>query len=215
MSGAGKRLVAIPMKDPRDAKTRLGLALTPDQRGKLALRLFRATVARLREAVEDLDAQVDLAVVSGSPIIRDVAETLGLTVIDDGGAPSLSLAVEAAAHWATGQGYDALCVLPGDIADPDPVDLARLLDHPLDGGTAVICPAKDLGTNALMVPLPCPFAFAYGTRSTIRHRHAAEGAGLTPVMMPLGSLRIDIDTVADLDHLPADHLRRPRRENAQ
>ncbi|MCP1167525.1 2-phospho-L-lactate guanylyltransferase [Limimaricola litoreus] len=215
MSGAGKRLVAIPMKDPRDAKTRLGLALTPDQRGKLALSLFRATVARLREATEGLETRVDLAVVSASPIICDVAETLGLNVIDDGGAPSLSLALEAAADWATAQGYDALCILPGDLADPDPIDLAWLLDHPLEGGTAVICPAKDLGTNALMVPLPCPFAFAYGAKSTIRHRRAAEDAGLTPVMMPLGSLRVDIDTVEDLHHLPSGHLRRPRQETAQ
>ncbi|WP_334060824.1 2-phospho-L-lactate guanylyltransferase [Limimaricola cinnabarinus] len=214
MSGA-KRLVAIPMKDPRDAKTRLGLVLTPDQRGKLALSLFRATVARLHEAVEGLEAQVDLAVVSSSPIIHDVAETMGLSVIDDGCAPSLSLAVEAAANRALEQGYAALCVLPGDLADPDPVDLAWLLDQPVEGGRAVICPAKDLGTNALMVPLPCPFAFAYGAQSTIRHRRAAEAAGLTPVMMPLGSLRIDIDTVEDLHHLPSGHLRRPRRETAQ
>ncbi|WP_432254855.1 2-phospho-L-lactate guanylyltransferase [Limimaricola sp. AA108-03] len=215
MSGTAKRLVAIPMKDPRDAKTRLGLALTPDQRGKLALSLFRATVTRLREAVEGLECQVDLAAVSASPIIRDVAETLGLTVIDDGGAPSLSLAVEEAANWASEHGYGALCILPGDLADPDPVDLAWLLDHSLEGGTAVICPAKDLGTNALMVPLPRPFAFAYGAKSTIRHRRAAEAAGLTPVMMPLGSLRVDIDTVEDLHHLPSGHLRRPRQETAK
>ncbi|MCZ4262376.1 2-phospho-L-lactate guanylyltransferase [Limimaricola sp. G21655-S1] len=215
MSGTAKRLVAIPMKDPRDAKTRLGLALSPEQRGDLALILFRATVTRLREAVEGLECQVDLAAVSASPIIRDVAETLGLTVIDDGGAPSLSLALEAAADWAARHGYGALCILPGDLADPDPVDLAWLLDHPLEGGTAVICPAKDLGTNALMVPLPRPFAFAYGAKSTIRHRRAAEAAGLTPVMMPLGSLRVDVDTVEDLHHLPSGHLRRTRQEHAQ
>ncbi|MBB3713369.1 2-phospho-L-lactate guanylyltransferase [Limimaricola variabilis] len=215
MNTAGKRLVAIPMKDPRDAKTRLGLALTPEERGQLALSLFRVTVNRLRDAIEGLGPQIDLAVVSASPTIREEAETLGLRVIDDGGAASLSLAVEAAANWATTHGYDALCVLPGDLADPDPVDLAWLLDHPLEDATAVICPAKDLGTNALMVPLPCPFAFAYGAKSTIRHRRAAEAAGLTPVMMPLGSLRVDIDTVADLHHLPTGHLRHLRQENAQ
>lgn len=215
MSGTAKRLVAIPMKDPRDAKTRLGLALSPEQRGDLALTLFRATVTRLREAVTGCATRIDLAVVTGSPAIRGVAESLGLNVIDDAGAPSLSPAIEAAAHWATDHGYEALCVLPGDLAAPDPAELALLLAHPLDAGTAVICPAKDLGTNALLVPLPCPFAFAYGAKSTIRHRRAAEAAGLTPVMMPLGSLRIDIDTVEDLHHLPAGHLRRTRQEHAQ
>ena len=79
MSAAGKRLVAIPMKDPRDAKTRLGLALTPEERGQLALSLFRVTVNRLREAIEGLGPQIDLAVVSASPTIREVAETLGRT----------------------------------------------------------------------------------------------------------------------------------------
>ncbi|SDF38877.1 2-phospho-L-lactate guanylyltransferase [Limimaricola pyoseonensis] len=215
MSGAGKRLAVIPMKDPRHAKTRLSFALSDGQRARLALGLFRATAARLREAADGLEAQVDLAVVTGSPVIRDVAAALGLRVIDDDGAGALSGAVETAARWAERRGYEALCVLPGDLADPDPAELARLLAFPIGGDAAVICPAKDLGTNALMVPLPCPFGFAYGPKSTVAHRRAAEAAGLRPVVMPLASLRVDIDTAADLHHLPAGHLGRRRLEGAQ
>jgi len=78
-----------------------------------------------------------------------------------------------------------------------------LLRHDLAQGRAVFCPSADLGTNALLAPLPCPFRFQYGLNSVVHHRRAAERAGLWPVILPLESLRIDVDTVEDLGHLLA------------
>ncbi len=211
---AGRRLAVIPMKDPARAKTRLCPRLDADGRAVLALALFEATVARLRAGIEACPAGVDLAVVTCSATIRSAAAELGLTVIDDGGAGDLSPALERAAAWGAARGYDGLCILPGDLADPAPSELARLLSAPLDG-RAVICPAKDLGTNALMVPLPRPFPFAYGTRSAAVHLAAAEAAGLRAVLMPLPSLRLDVDTVADLDRLLGSQDGDDRREGVQ
>ena len=211
-----KRLAVIPMKDPSRAKTRLSMALAPRDREALARGLFRSTITRLQEAVAMLpEGAADIAVVSNSPVIARIARQAGLICIDDNDPGTLSLAVEAAADWAAAKGYEALCVLPGDLADPSPDDLAQLLAYPLDGTRAVLCPATDLGTNALLVPLPCPFAFAYGQKSLIAHRRAAEIAGLCPVVLPLDSLRIDVDTAEDLSCLLAQDPQALVREGAR
>ncbi|MCB4458213.1 2-phospho-L-lactate guanylyltransferase [Leisingera sp. McT4-56] len=215
-TNSGKRLAVIPMKDPSKAKTRLAVALTPQERKVLAEGLFQATVSKLQEALARLPGDaVDIAVVSHSPVIARIAHQAGLICIDDQDPGSLSLAVEAAAGWAAQQGYGALCVLPGDLAAPSVDDLTRLLAHPLDEASAVFCPAKDLGTNALLAPLPCPFPFRYGRKSLIAHLQAAEAAGLCPKVLPLASLRIDVDTAEDLDHLLAHNPRALVREGAQ
>ncbi|KIC23966.1 2-phospho-L-lactate guanylyltransferase [Leisingera sp. ANG-M6] len=214
--GTGKRLAVIPMKDPSKAKTRLAVALTPQERRVLAEGLFQATVAKLQEALARLPGgTADIAVVSNSPVIARIARQGGLICIDDQDPGALSLAVEAAAVWAAQQGYSALCVLPGDLAAPSTDDLTRLLAHPLDNNSALFCPAKDLGTNALLAPLPCPFPFRYGPKSLVAHLHAAEAAGLCPRVLPLASLRIDVDTAEDLDHLLAHNPQALAREGAQ
>lgn len=219
-AGTAKRLVVIPMKDPSRAKTRLGTALDADARAALALALFNATVTHLRGALELLpEGEVEIAVVTSSPLIARLARGLGLHLIDEtpaeSGADGLSAALETAADWATARGYAALCILPGDLAEPKPADLARLLSHDLSGGQAVLCPASDLGTNALLVPLPCPFRFLYGVKSAVAHRQAAEAAGLCPVILPLDSLRADVDTVEDLGHLLAQQPQMLVREGAR
>ncbi|MFW8595223.1 2-phospho-L-lactate guanylyltransferase [Cribrihabitans neustonicus] len=219
-SPAGKRLVVIPMKDPSRAKTRLGTALDANARAALALALFNATVTHLRAALDLLpEGQVEIAVVTSSPLISRLVQAMGLQLIAETpaetGADGLSAALETAAGWAAARGYAALCILPGDLAAPEPADLARLLSHDLSGGQAVLCPASDLGTNALLVPLPCPFRFRYGVKSAVAHRQAAEAAGLCPVMLPLDSLRADVDTVEDLGHLLAQQPQMLMREGAR
>ena len=199
-----KRLVVIPMKDPSRAKTRLGAALDANGRAGIALALFRATLNHLSETLMLLPhGSADIAVLTSSPEISRIARRAGVALIDDEGHDGLSQSLEVAAAWGARQGYDAICILPGDLAAPKACDLARLLNHDLAQGRAVFCPSADLGTNALLAPLPCPFRFQYGPNSVVHHRRAAERAGLWPVILPLESLRIDVDTVEDLGHLLA------------
>lgn len=208
-----RRLVVIPMKDPTQAKTRLADSLAPEERAALARTLFRATVERMQTAIAELavdPVEVEIATVTSSPEIARIASELQIHLINEGRCNSLNAALTHAGGWATAKGYDALCVLPGDLADPTPADLARLLCHPLQDtratAQAVLCPASDLGTNALLTPLPCPFDFAYGVKSVIAHSNAIEAAGLTPVILPLASLRIDVDRQSDLSHLKSPNL---------
>jgi len=200
--GAGKLLVVVPMKDPAKAKTRLGAVLSGPMRANLAVDLFTATIRHVQNAGRHVAWRpVDIAAVTGSSEIAGIACTQGITVIDDNGAPTLSLAVEMAAGWAHTKGYDALCVLPGDIAAPEHEDLVQVLSHRLDKHQAVLCPSNDLGTNAFLISLPCPIRFSYGPASFLVHHRLCDAAGLHPVVLPLESLRFDVDTLLDLESL--------------
>ena len=204
---SARMLVLIPMKDPADAKSRLSPALSEAERSRLALLLFSTVVRRIQQAVLSLKEDgreqggIDVAVVSNSEEIGTLAAELDIGHIAEQNDAGLNGAVSEAAKTACHLGYDRLCILPGDLADPSRGDIARLLSYPVDGQTVALCPSQDLGTNALVVPLPCPIAFSFGPDSFTRHFSLAADAGLMPVILPLKSLRRDVDTLADLDYL--------------
>ncbi|MEM8789127.1 MAG: 2-phospho-L-lactate guanylyltransferase [Pseudomonadota bacterium] len=199
---AADRLVLVPMKDPAQAKTRLGARYDARQRAAIAWRLFRRTLSALRRT--QASVPFDLAVVSTSPAIEVTARAAGALFLPQApGCETLSQVIQTAAAWADGRGHRSLCVLPADLAAPDPADLATLLALPLEDHRAVLTPSTDMGTNALLLTPPAALPFAYGPRSFLRHWQAAETAGLNPKMLPLPSLRWDVDTTDDMARLLA------------
>ena len=200
-------LLIIPMKDPKDAKTRLGQGLDPQERCQLALSLFETLVKRIQTALQTMgrNKDMDIAVVSASVTLRKTAEQLGIHYMPEGPRKGLSAAVQYATDQAQNLGYSSVCILPGDLADPKISDLARLLDYAMTKQTAVICPSSDWGTNALLLPLPNPIRFQFGEKSFYNHYRAMADANLTPVLLPLTSLRLDVDRLDDLRHLPPAH----------
>ncbi|MEM9011121.1 MAG: 2-phospho-L-lactate guanylyltransferase [Pseudomonadota bacterium] len=199
---SGRLLVAVPMKDPAAAKTRLADALPDPLRERLAEGLFAHTLRLLLSLpTPPVWEAMDVAVVTGAPRVAAMAEALGARAVDEGAVPELSAALDHAAIWARRQGYAALAVLPADLAAPRPEDLLALLGHRPGPGEVLLCPAADYGTNGLLVAPPDALPFAFGPGSFHRHRAAAEAHGLTPVLMPLESLRHDVDTSADLARL--------------
>lgn len=206
-----RTLLVVPMKDPKEAKTRLGGSLDRKERSILALSLFEMLVNRIqrvlanRASQEDSVASIDIAVVSASPILKDAAQRLDIRHIPEGPTGGLSAALHHAANQAHALGYQSFCILPGDLADPKPADLSQLIDHAAAGQKAVICPSSDWGTNALLLPLPNPIRFQFGEKSFHNHYRAMAEAGLTPILLPLTSLRLDVDRLDDLRHLSRDH----------
>ena len=182
-------LVVVPMKDPACAKTRLSDALSAFDRQSLAWHLYRGTLDVLRSVQRH--THIDLAVVTGNRDISNHGAEAGIAVISEGPEASLTGAVQSAAAWASAQGYARLCVLPADLAAPKASDIVRLLEC---DARAVVVPATDMGTNGLLVSPPMAMPFCYGPRSAIKHMQCAEEIGLDPILLPLESLRIDIDT---------------------
>lgn len=199
MSEAPSRhLVAIAFRDPTLGKTRLRGALDPASVASLSLAMFTRVLDGLRLARAQAD--FDIALISASAQIGDLAAREGLACIADA-STGLNGAARAATGWAEECGYESLCLLPADFADPRPSDFVRLMRAPCREGQVILVPAHDLGSNAVRLGLPTRLPFCYGPRSFMAHLAAAREAGLTAVVMSLTSLARDIDRPDDLRHL--------------
>ena len=206
-------LLVVPMKDPAASKTRLSATLSAGERRRLACLLFRQTLNVLLQTRKS--APFDLAVVTGSGEAAAIAREMGVRVIDEGRETTLTGAVSQAADWAVAQGYASLCIVPADLAAPDPRDVEHLVTSGLRDKRALVCPSTDLGTNALFVAPPTAMPLAYGPRSAMRHLEIAERAGLNPALLPLESLRFDIDTSDCLERAMREVPGLPKALNAQ
>ncbi len=195
------RLVVVPMKDPALAKTRLGAVLPAARRARLASLLFTRVLHRLQRAQADATHPFEIATVTASPAIAELARGLGVRVIPEGATGGLNAAIRQAAGWAVLRGHHGMAVLPGDLAAPTQRDLLALLNRPVDPDRVVICASADGGTNALLLPLPARMDFHYGPGSFVAHCAAARAAGLDPETPALASLRHDIDRQEDLSAL--------------
>lgn len=194
MSQANASLcVVIPMKDPGEAKTRLGDTLPAKTRAALTRTLFRQTLRVLKT----LDQDLHVVVVTNSDEIRHICLPFRVQVLADPGG-GLNEAVKAGADYAAHHRFSSVCILPGDLADPVPEDLSALFALPRQINSAIIAPAHDGGTNALLVTPPDALPFAYGPDSCAAHQANAEEAGLSCLVMPLPSLLYDVDRSSDL-----------------
>ncbi|MGD1886454.1 MAG: 2-phospho-L-lactate guanylyltransferase [Cohaesibacteraceae bacterium] len=185
--------VVIPMKDPEQAKTRLGDVLPAETRAALTRTLFRNTLRVLRT----VDSGLHIVVVTASPSIALIAHPFRAQVLDDPGE-GLSAAAEAGARYAAHHRFRSVCILPGDLADPLAKDFETLFAAPRPDGSVIIAPAHDGGTNALIASPPDALPFSYGQGSCAKHQASAEEAGLSCLVMPLPSLLYDVDRSSDL-----------------
>ena len=197
-----RTLLLVPMKDPEKSKTRLRDTLNLKDRAYLAKSLFKRTLQILKiVANNNARLRLDLAVISASPEIIDLSKSNKLLPILETGTQSLKNATEIAKVWATNKGYRSICILPADLANPDPEEIISFLKESNGNRFVTLSPSADLGTNALHISLPTNFNFRYGKKSFLRHIKAAEKLGVRPKILPLPSLKYDIDTSNDLKYL--------------
>ena len=197
-----RTLLLVPMKDPEKSKTRLRDTLNLKDRAYLAKSLFKRTLQILKIVTNNnASLRLDLAVISASPEIIDLSKSNKLLPILETGTQSLKNATEIAKVWATNKGYRSICILPADLANPDPEEIISFLKEANGNRFVTLSPSADLGTNALHISLPTNFNFRYGKKSFLRHIKAAEKLGVRPKILPLPSLKYDIDTSNDLKYL--------------
>ena len=197
-----RTLLLVPMKDPEKSKTRLRDTLNLKDRAYLAKSLFKRTLQILKiVANNNASLRLDLAVISASPEIIDLSKSNKLLSILETGTQSLKNATEIAKVWATNKEYRSICILPADLANPDPEEITSFLKEANGNRFVTLSPSADLGTNALHISLPTNFKFRYGKKSFLRHIKAAEKLGVRPKILPLPSLKYDIDTSNDLKYL--------------
>ena len=185
----------LPAKDFNDAKQRLASVLDADARRGLFQAMFEDVLSSLC-AVEALQG---VLVVTRDATAAALAEKHGAQVLREDENRGQTAAVEAAASWLAGQGADGMIALPGDIPLVPPSEIAEVLAvHDSERGMTIVPAQDERGSNCIAVSPPDLISFHFGNDSFKPHLRAAEEAGVTPRIVRLPGIGLDIDRPDDL-----------------
>lgn len=186
--------VIIPIKSFEGAKERLASALNATERHKLAMytasRVVMAATPFSVFIVCDDDEVAHFARQHGAVVVQQQVSGL-----NNAARAGLDAARDAGFTW-------------GIIAHSD-LPLATRFDHLVDESipTTTICLVGDGpkdGTNVLVLATDNPFTFHYGPGSFGAHCDEAVRRGYELRIIDDPALAVDIDTPADLVHLPTN-----------
>jgi 2-phospho-L-lactate/phosphoenolpyruvate guanylyltransferase len=200
-------VAAVPAKDLAQAKQRLVGVLSPAARTELARAMLRDVLRAL--AASPLDA---VWVVTRDPGMEAVARAAGMGVLPETENRGHTAAVALAQQEATRVGARCFVTVPGDVPCLTADEMTTLLAAAADA-TAVFTPSRSgLGTNGVALIPPGAMTLTFGEPSFENHLATARRHHLTPRVVPLPGLGLDVDGPEDLRAL----LRRgPHTESGQ
>lgn len=199
----------LPIRSRDAAKTRLGLALDPEERDVLVIGMLANTVRVIAQWPPCHGIHV---VTSDNALTDIVARDLDRveTVSDPG--TGLNDALRAGRDAAVAAGATAVLILPADLPLLATESLDRLLnaaDATLaagNGGPVVVIAPADArtGTNALLLAPPTVIEPLFGLDSFAAHLRAAALADASVQVIDDALLGFDLDTPDDLERLDLD-----------
>jgi len=185
----------VPIKATADAKQRLGNAVAPALRPRLALAMAEDVLAALAAS----PALAGIIVVTIDETAAALAARYGAHMLTDGARDGQTGAVAAAARWLAREGKGAMLTIPGDVPLVTPDEIAQIIAAHDRMPDFVIVPAHDeRGSNAILCAPPEAVPLKFGDDSFLPHLDAARQAGLEPRILGLPGLGLDIDNPADL-----------------
>ena len=190
----------LPVKQLAHAKQRLRGLLSSEERTLL----FRSMVEDVLVAVEVSPLIDEILMVTSDSELGDLAYAFGATVMQDEGLSGLIDSVSAAANRLGNSINDTLVYIPGDVPLVAPEDLEIVLDGFGSSSTheITLVPADDFGgTNCIACTPPNCLEFCFGKNSFRRHLETAKCLRITPAVLKLTRIGLDIDTPSDLIRL--------------
>lgn len=199
-NGAGSRLVvAVPVKDLTHAKQRLIGALSVAERVELARAMLRDVLRAL--AAADLDG---VWVITRDPAATAIARGLGAEAVSEAENRGHTAAVALAQAEAVRRGARIFVTVPGDVPCVTADELRALADGVREGKPIFVPSRSGLGTNGVALAPPDAMALTFGEPSFARHLETARARGLTPRVLTLPGLGLDVDSPEDLAALLAE-----------
>ena len=196
----------IPVKRFRGAKQRLSTELGDGAR----VRVVRAMLDDVLASVIRAEAIERVIVVTGERRAERIAmwhakrAAVPLEVLRDPRDQGHSEAATLGVVRAIGLGAQCVALLPGDCPLLDPAELDDALGR-ASAGRVTIVPDRHLtGTNGLLLAPPFAIGPSFGEGSRERHERLVRNAGHEPVVEPLESMALDLDTPEDLAALEAE-----------
>jgi 2-phospho-L-lactate guanylyltransferase len=188
--------IIIPLKPLSLAKSRLSKMLLPEQRQRLAERLFRHVLSTAQHAPQ----------VAGTLVISRDTKALAIareygakTLQETGGTPDLNLALMTATRVIKSWKGKGVLILPADLPLLSRDDLAEMVMLGREMHSVVLATDRNEdGTNAMLVKPPGLFEYGYGVGSFQRHLTRARMAGASVQIYHSERLALDIDVPDDL-----------------
>jgi 2-phospho-L-lactate guanylyltransferase len=182
----------IPIKARACCKTRLAEVLSPSARIELARAMLSSVLA----------AACNARTVHQVVVISPERDTLppDIPVLADTGE-SLNGALTQAQRVLHEFGCHEIVVLPADLPQINSAEIDTLVQAARTGGFAIAPDAAGIGTNALCLASRLPFRFQFGPDSHRLHLLEARRLGLSPSVVRLPGLELDVDSPADLERV--------------
>lgn len=197
----------VPVKQLRQAKSRLASVLTPNQRATLG----RALLARTLDILTAQPALAGVLVISADPTALDLAKAKGAVALMEMEV-SLNAALAQATAWLTERGAEATLVIPADLPSLNGEDVAGLLALAGPPPVVVLAPdRREQGTNALLSAPPALIPYAFGTDSFARHQELCRERGVPCRLYRAPGLAFDLDVPEDLQEWMPSLPRNRRR----
>jgi len=192
----------LPVKEMVGAKQRLAPLLSPGERIALMQAMLRDVLAALSAA----QGLAGIALVTLDPWVQALAQEHGARIITEGAREGHTGAVTAAAAALQAEGVASILTLPGDIPATKPIEIGSLIAAASTSPAFIIAPAHDeLGSNAILMSPPNAVKLRFGEDSYFPHLAAARAVGITPHILHLPGIAMDIDHPADIArfaHIP-------------
>jgi len=187
-------MILVPVKDLSQAKQRLSMLLSPEER----LELARAMCHDVLETLADWKRRPAVAVVTSDPFACDLAAKFGFSVIADAENSSETDAIEIATAACCERGEESTLVVPADIPLIESQELEKIVEAAPVRGSLLVPDAARRGTNAAWRAPANLFPLRFGNDSFLPHLAAAEATRRPCVVLELPSIARDIDRPEDL-----------------
>lgn len=185
----------LPVKEFDGAKQRLAGLLSPPQRRALA----EIMLGEVLDALAAARGLAGLVLVTLEPVAVAAAGRLGARVVTEGARDGHTGSVAAALRVLAREGRSGALILPGDIPAITAGEVEALLAAHGPAPAFTIAPAHDeLGSNAVLCSPPGVVPLRFGDNSYFPHLDAARALGITPRVLRLPGIAMDIDHPADL-----------------
>jgi len=192
-------MILVPVKNLSDAKQRLSPVLSPEQR----LALARAMCEDVLQALARWRRRPAVAVVTGDPFARELAERFCFDVVADDRNAGETDAIELATATCRERGATSTLVVPADIPLIDATELQAIADAAPPDGALLVPDAAGRGTNAAWRAPGDLFPLRFGNDSFLPHLAAAKATRLPCVVLELPGIARDVDRPEDLYALAA------------
>ncbi|MFM8614102.1 MAG: 2-phospho-L-lactate guanylyltransferase [Alphaproteobacteria bacterium] len=190
-----KPWVILPVKEMAGAKQRLSPLLSPAERMALMQVMLRDVLMALSAA----QGLAGIAMVTRDPWAQALAQQHDARIITEGAGEGHTGAVTTAASVLQAEGVAAILTLPGDVPAVKTLEVEALIAAVTIPPAFIIAPAHDeQGSNAILLSPPNAVKLRFGEDSYFPDLAAARAAGITPQILRLPGIAMDIDHPADI-----------------